>query len=327
MQLYIDKENLSDFVNEQSKHPLFSDCNKTIQRQLDVTFNFSKEELKTDEFLLKWFSALTEGVNDTKKEFNEAKFPDRPLKSNTYNSFDINQLSAIYLINDDKLTILKDKGAILIGDIGEEIEVFKQLFLHHNDYKFDKKLKIGSSEFSSWNDLSLYSFVTSDIIIIDSFILSDNSLIDSNLISYLKILCSKARCKVNIVIYTNTKEANVSYAALSPSIRDAIESITGIKPNVTLIKYHDQKNVESVAEHDRTIFTNYFRVYSGDSFNYFKSDGSKTTKGREIHYSSFADKENYKLAIELIADIQKHINSLTAEAIQGDKKSNFLKFS
>lgn len=326
MKLYIDKENLQSFISN-SKDPLYADCTKTMQRQLDITFNFSKDELKSDEFLLKWFSVLTEGVNDTKKVFNEAKFPDRPLKSNSYNGFDLTQLSAIYLINDEKISVLKDKGAILIGDIGEEIEVFKQLFLHHNDYKFDKKIKIGSSEFSSWNDLSLYSFVTSDIIIIDSFILSDNSLIDSNLISYLKTLCSKARCKVNIVIYTNTKEANVSYAVLSQSIRDAIESITGIKPNITLIKYRDQKNVESVAEHDRTIFTNYLRVYSGDTFNYFKSDGSKITKGREIHYNGFADKENHKLALELIADIQNNIDSLPSDVVEGDKKSNFLNFS
>ena len=71
----------------------------------------------------------------------------------------------------------------------------------------------------------------------------------------------------------------------------------------------------------------YFRVYSGDSFNYFKSDGSNLTKGREIHYNGFADKENHKLALELISDIQKHIDKLPAEAVEGDKKSNFLNFS
>jgi hypothetical protein len=31
--------------------------------------------------------------------------------------------------------------------------------------------------------------------------------------------------------------------------------------------------------------------------------------------------------IELISDIQKHIDTLPAEAVEGDKKSNFLNFS
>lgn len=326
MQLYIDKENLQSFINN-SKDPLYTDCTKTMQRQLDLTFNFSRDELKTDELLLKWFSVLTEGVEDTNKDFNEAnKFPDRPLKSNSYNSFDITQLSAIYLINDEKLDILKDKGAILIGDIGEEIEVFKQLFLHHNDYKFDKKLIIGGTAFSVWQHLEKYSFATSDILFIDPYILSDSSLIDSNFIPYLKTLCSKAKCKVNIVLYTDFDRMAVNYTDISSKVRQAVESITTVRPNFTIIKYRKQRNVASAAEHDRTIFTNYFRVYSGDSFNYFKSDGSKITNGREIHYNCFADKENHKLALELITDIQKHVDSLPAEAVEGDKKSNFLNF-
>jgi len=326
MQLYIDKENLQSFISN-SKDPLYADCTKTMQRQLDLTFNFSKEALKTDEILLKWFSVLTEGVNDTKKEFNEAKFPNRPLKSNSYNSFDLNQLSAIYLINDDKINVLKDKGAILIGDIGEEIEVFKQLFLHHNDYKFDKKLLIGGAEFLSWKHLEKYSFVTSDILVFDPYILSDSSLIESNLTSYLKILCSKIRCTVNIVIYLEFDKMNVEYSSISSEIRKSIKSVTGINPNLTIIKYRKQKNMASAAEHDRTIFTNYFRVYSGDSFNYFDSAGSKITNGREIHYSCFADRENHRLAIDLIQSIQEKLNQIPPEQILGDKKSNFLKFS
>jgi hypothetical protein len=325
MQLYIDKENLESFISK-AKDPMYSDCTKAMQRQLDITFNFSKDELKSDDILLKWFSMFSEGAAETKKEFNEVKFPDRPLKSNSYNSFDINQLSAIYLINDEKLSVLKEKGAVLIGEIGEEIQILKQLFFFHDDYKFEKKLIIGSSEFSEWQHLEKYSSVTSDILIFDPYILSDSSLIDSNFLKLLRVLCTKSRCKLSIVLYTDIDQIQIDYTTISAKVRQEIQTVTGISPNFTIVKYRKQKNYVSFAEHDRTIFTNYFRVYSGDSFNYFKSDGTKITTGREIHLIGFADKENHNLALELIKDIQNNIIKLPSEAIEGDKKSNFLNF-
>jgi hypothetical protein len=63
-------------------------------------------------------------------------------------------------------------------------------------------------------------------------------------------------------------------------IRQAVESVTGIKLNFTLKNVRNQIGIPSYAENDRTIYTNYIRVYSGDTFNYFKANGSKHTKGR-----------------------------------------------
>lgn len=326
MNLYIDKENINSIINNRS-HALYNDCLKTMQKHLNVYFNFNKVELSKDANLMAWFKYFTSGLGTSNKQiFNQDIFPERPLKSNVYNVFDKEQLSSIYLINDDRIEILKEKGAVLIGGPGEEFEIFNQVFFFQGDYKFEKKFKIGSDEFKEWKDLENYSSAVSDVLFIDAFILSDPIAINVNFIPLLKTLVSKSKCKVNLVLYVNHDNICVPYTDISTKIRQAVESVTGIKPNFTLIKVRDQRGVQSFAEHDRTIFTNYVRVYSGDTFNYFKPDGTKQTKGREVHFSSFGDSENHKLALELIDDIQKNLNELPADVVEGDKKSNFLNF-
>lgn len=326
MDLYIDKENIESFIANRN-HSLYGDCIKTMQKQLNTYFNFTKEELQSNEGLMAWFKFFTSGVGQkNKQDFNKELFPVRPLKSNSYNTFSKEQLSAIYLVNDERIELLKDKGAVLIGAPGEEFEVFNQVFFFQSDYKFEKKLKIGSAEFNKWTDLENYSSAVSDILFIDAFILSEPDAIDINFIPFLKVLVAKSKSKLNIVVYANYDLVNISYGDISTKVRQAIASVTGIGPNFTLIKVRDKRDVASYAEHDRTIFTNYVRVYSGDTFNYFKTDGSKRTKGREIHYSSYGDSENHNLALELINDIQKNLDELPADAAEGDKKSNFLNF-
>lgn len=326
MELYIDKENIESFIANRD-HGLYNDCLKTMQKQLNTYFNFTKEELLSNEGLMAWFKFFTSGVgHNNKQDFNSAPFPSRPLKSNTYNSFSKEQLSSIYLVNDERLEVLKDKGAVLIGGPGEEFDIFNHIFLFNNDYIFEKRLKIGSPEFSKWSDLEKYACCVSDILFVDAYILSIPDDIDNNLIPFLQSTVAKSKCKVNIVLYVNYDQVNISYSDLSSKIRKSIEAITGISPNFTLIKVRDQRDVETYAEHDRTVFTNYTRVYSGDTYNYFRSDGKKKSKGREINLSSLANSENHKLALELINDIQKNLDELPAEAAEGDKKSNFLNF-
>lgn len=326
MEIYFDRANIMCLINN-IKHERYVDCFRVLQKQLDLTFNFDQSELLKDDALLAWFKLLTQGVGKhTKQNFSATLFPERPLKSNTHTKFESKQLTSVYLLDDERVDVCMKSGAILIGKPGEEISKLTTLFLNQDDYDFDKKFKIGGKEFNHWSDLTKYSFPLTDIIVIDSFIASDISLLDSNLIELISILSVKSRCKINIVLYTNQANTCVSYDVLSVKIRKKIEKLTGISPNFTLVMYRDQRGVASFSEHDRTIVTNYSRLYSGDTFNYFLSDGTKTTKGRELHISSFGKKENHQMAMELIADIQSNISRMSANAIQGDKKSNFLNF-
>lgn len=327
MNLYFDLENVKSFISDRDKDR-YPDCLRLMQKQLDTYFNFKKEDIAENEGLTAWFKFFTQGVGkDSKQIFNEINFPERPIKSNTHVSLNPMQLSSVFLIDDERIDICIDAGVLLIGKPGDEVRLLSVLFLNQDDYSFDKKFRIGGSDFINWSDLQTYSFPISDILIVDPFILDDQSLIDSNIISYLKVLTIKSKSKLNIIIYTHRDKVRISYSEISRKVRACISSITGKSPNFTLITYIDQRGTTSFAEHDRTIFTNYFRVYSGDSFNYFHSNGSILTKGREIHYSGFGKKENHLLSLELINDIQKNIDEMSVNAIEGDKKSNILYFS
>jgi hypothetical protein len=327
MNLYIDKENVFSLI-ENSKHELYADCIKTMQKQMNVFFNFSKTELVSSEILIAWIKLFTSGVGASSiQRFNDEKFPERPLKTNTHNSFDKEQLSSVYLVNDERIELLAEKGALLIGRPGEEIDVFNQVFLFNNDYKFEKKLIIGDDNFKTWTTIEKFALSVSDILFVDSYILSDATLIEHNFIKLLKTLVSKSRCKVNIVVLVNTDKQAVAYDDLSKRVRQAVNEVTGVNPNFTLISVRHQRGVTSHAEHDRTIFTNYSRFYSGDTFNYFGPNGEKITKGRELHISSFGDFENHSVSLKLVEDLQLKINALPDSAIEGDKKSNFLSFA
>lgn len=324
MDIYIDKENLLSLINSKTEN-LYNDCIKTLKKQLNVFFNFPKDELKQDDKLMSWFTDFSQGVGENNSFVFGNNFPLRPLKSNFYKTFNLHQLSSIYLINDEKADLLKNSGTILIGKPGEEISILNNLFINQNDYLFDKKWKIGSLNFQKWSDLHKYSLPVTDIIIVDPYVCSDQNLIQFNLLPFLSSITHKVKAKINIIIYTD-KDACLSYDYLSPIIRKTISNITGANPNFTLIKYTDKRGIPSKAEHDRTIFSNYLRIYSGDTINYFNSQG-KITKGREIHYVSLARDENYQLAFELINDLQSNINFLNKNGgVEGDKISGYLSF-
>lgn len=324
MDIYIDKSNLISFVKSKS-HELFNDCNKLLKKQLNVYFNFPKNDLKESPLLLNWITTLSQGMG----EHNEIKFdykePVRPLKSNSSNAFCSNKLTSVYLLEDEETEKFKNSGCVLVGAVGEEIEVLNKLFFNQNDYDFEKKWRINSDTFNSWTDLNSYSLPLTDVLIIDPFILknkdTDTDTIDLNLIQYLNVLCKDSYTKANITIVTNPRTSDYEFEAIKHKVVNSLTRVLGKKPNFTLIL--------TSREHDRCILTNYKRIYSGDTFNFWNNKRQKITKGREISYSSLAKRENHNLAIELIKDVQATVDFLNEnnpEYIQGDKASNYLNF-
>ena len=324
MDIYIDKSNLISFVKSKS-HELFDDCNKLLKKQLNVYFNFPKNELKEHPLLLNWITTLSQGIG----EHNEIKFdykePARPLKSNSSNVFCSKMLTSVYLLEDNETEKFQNSGCVLVGKVGEEIQVLNKLFLNQNDYNFEKKWRINGDDFKTWSDLKEYSLPLTDILIIDPYILSnknaDTDTVDVNLINYLDVLCVESFTKANVIIVTDLSRSNYTFDEIKKKITSKLSNQLGKRPSFTLIF--------TKREHDRGVLTNYKRIYSGDTFSFWNNKGQKITKGREISYSSLAKKENHDLAIKLIEDIQLTITFLkenNPDYIQGDKISNFLKF-
>lgn len=323
MEVYFDLENFISFY-KQKDSPLFDECHRALKKQLTVNVNFSKKHLLDNPVLIEILKFFTHGV---KKDliFKESPFPERPLKTNCYNSFDIKQLNSIYLLNEENTNKLKEKGALLVGTIGEEVSVISSIFLKNDDYVFSRLLKIGGEDFRSWKDLEKFALPLSDLIIVDPYLLSSDENLN-NLLDLLEANLAVVKSKINLLIYTNKNHLNVNWSEAQTKIRNKVSSITSIKPNITLIEYRSQRGLKSFEEHDRTILANYCRYYSGDSFCYFNREGEKITTGRELNIAGLALEENSMLAEELVADLQNNINKIPSEQILGDKKSNFIVF-
>ncbi|RRJ92760.1 hypothetical protein EG240_01725 [Paenimyroides tangerinum] len=318
MVAYFDLENLESFL-KQPKDDFYHDCLKLIKKQLDLSFNFNKEDFKKSEDLMNFIKLLSDGVGDKVIKYIPEKFPARDIKSNSHKNFSIDELLSVYFINNSDLNKLKEKDDLLIADIGEEIGMFKTLFLKNDDYKFELKLRIGE-EFSSWKIFKNFQTSHTDIIIVDNYILTDKSLIPTNLNGIIdNSLVDNCRKILNIVIFVKGDQMNIDYTELKTSISVLVKAKYVDSPNVTIIKHY--------VEHDRTILRNLLRIYSGDTFNYFLANGNKITRGKEIHFASIADKNNYKLYKNTLSDLQTIVNNAVAGNIIGDKKSRFINFS
>ena len=180
MNLYIDKENVFSLIRSMRKDPQrYEDCVRLMRRNLNVKFNFSPDGLSPVEREL--FDVFFEDLNyaGTDKTFLETAFPQRPLKANCYNQFSTEHLRSVYLLDDPKVGVVIDKGCLLIGGVGDELEVLSRLFF--DDYQYNERIDIEQVG-GNWNFLSKHALPTSDILIVDQYILCEvDELMQTNL--------------------------------------------------------------------------------------------------------------------------------------------------
>lgn len=316
-----------------------------LKSQCDLVFNISKATFASNNEYRQIFTKLTDGIDILDKdrpadkdrpvniEFSDIPKPERPISLNFYKNLQCREdLTAIYLLDDQNTAATKSKGHLLIGGVGEEITILSNLF--YENFQFSKDL-VPKRDMPSWNALDSYILPCTDIIIVDSFIFAEESLLDYNLLALLKVLSPKSsNSKINLVIFTAPdyaiQQSNGKYITVVPnwdSIRKKINNKfkpERIKVNITFVTYRD------LEEHDRSIFTNYNNSHSGDSLNYYDSQGNVITKGRNYEIHSHGLKDHLDNSFLLLDDLQKVLNKLNDEkykhCIKGDKKSNFLKF-
>lgn len=327
MDLYIDKENLISFIRSRDKVE-FYDCMRMLNRQLHVVFNMERAELKDNQELLPWIVRITDGRGNSEKtdEFLSQKFPERPIKSNTYSSWDRKKLTSVYLISDIDCQKLKNRGCVLIGDEGEELEVLSRLFCgldydYHHLYDLQKN-------FNTWGQLATdnHMLPTTDIVINDRYLFKNEyELVKYNLNLMLSALAYNVKNKVNIVIYTNNKGlVEFGTEKASKIIRKSLEAATGMKPQITFVTSNDN----SLIPHDRFVITNYRLLRSGDSFIYFNTSGERITNGESLDVDSLANHETYTFMESLLEKLQDTYNEVkkrNSDMIIGIRESNFIK--
>ena len=333
MTVYIDKQNLVSYVHSKGD-VRFEDCNTMLKKCCDIKFTFSKDAVeKLDDIIDKeastkiklWMATMVEGFKG--RIMWGVDFPPRPLKTNMCNDFPQEDLSAIYLLDDEKCARVKETGRLLIAEPGNELDALEHLIIG-DDNLYTRILN--PKDLENWDGIEQYLSPCTDIIIADPYLMSDHDLYDNNLYALVVKLASKSKCKLNYIFITNkcilTRERieiSPDWETIKSTIKDKVEQITGYCPNVTFVL---KQNIE----HDRTIFTNYKQYISGDTFNYFDSCWKVVTRGRYLNIHSIASKDCWDSCCSFLDDMQAvniQLEELNPDQIIGDKKGLYLKFT
>ena len=328
MDLYIDIENLRSFVHSKDKED-FDDCLRMLRRQLHVIYNTDKGAIKNDEEIIPWIQRISDGRGASEEVdlFLGEKFPQRPIKSNSYNDWTRKKLSSVYLIKDIDISKLKNKGCILLGDEGEELKILTRLFCG-SDYDYHHLYDL-QKNFFSWEQLTEDNQLLpcTDIVLNDRYLFAnDESLVQYNLGGLLKALANNVKNKIDVVIFTKYDSLNVfGIEKAHKIVKQTLKDITGMKPNVTFVASNDSK----IIGHDRFVITNYRLIRSGDSFIYFNTKGERITNGGSLDVDSLANNETFVFVESLIGKLQDSydkIKKIRPDMINGARCSRFIKF-
>ena len=311
MRLYIDKENLLSLIASKAQDS-FEDCARAIRRELDVQYNFSKEEVKSSIELQYWFSRFGQGVKGDQDFVPEKKpevFPPRPLKSNFYNAAVPKTLTAVYLLNDDHVCeLIQQKSCVMVGKVGEETKVLSSLLIEDSETP--------ACVIPSWRSYCPHLPLT-DIIVCDNHYFKNSYIYSKNNNELIRALVDiPQESPVNVVIFVKRGEIDhsIKLEEKQKQIKDIVKKATGSsKSSVTI--------VQTSSTHDRCLITNYFRIKHGSSFH-LQDSGLKKDVTTEI--KSHINRKNGEQSCYLIKVLQNVLDK--SPTCVGDKKSNFLTF-
>ncbi|MGV8964287.1 MAG: hypothetical protein ACOH2V_13035 [Candidatus Saccharimonadaceae bacterium] len=156
------------------------------------------------------------------------------------------------------------------------------LFLNKNNYKsfterlflltdFQVNKNAKTNDLHSWSDLNKIYHPMNCLMITDNYVLKSENWISRNLIllldAFLPIQLSKINFQISIITAEmEDQELKKRYTYLVEQFKNKLKRPYEIELSIitTLL----------CNNHDRHIFTNYFRFSSGNSFNYFDNSGN-----------------------------------------------------
>lgn len=315
MRLYIDKENIESLIKGRKENlELYSELARYIKRGLLVQYNFSKDDMLKNQYLQAWFSTVGGDGVTSKPDFcpPQSVFPMRPVKTNFLSSCGSDAYRSIYLLcTDENISKnLKEKQAILIGNVGEEYTILEQLQTLE-----DKEIL--TKQINSWGSYCPKLPLT-DIILCDEHYFKHKYVYEKNKNEILSSLCKTPKNQINIVIITKDGDIDPALDLEKEwkNIKEQVSKASGLskgKCNVTILTTNKT--------HSRHLITNYYRIIHTCCFH-LEENGLKGDVNTDI-----APCTN-KNANAVTEDLIKLFQGIATSPVHcyGDKFSNFLIF-
>jgi hypothetical protein len=302
LSFYLDYTIFIDFIEKQPKdilksdkeyHNLWNKLWEFIESGSDLTLFNLPENL--NEFEMRCITRLTEGRRNSKIYLDP--FFKVPHK------FKFNQDSfyqSILFINENNEESKKkytNNNQFPIAFLDNYFELFKKVTF--SNHPIVKSVRNNKGNFHSWLNLKDYLPFVTDVIIADNYLFSDPSLLDVNFYEIVKILYGiRPDLNLTIITYDNPR--------FSINIEDFKKEIKNKLSQLKLKEKFDIVFLNSeLKEHDRGIFTNFTRIKSGDSFNYFNTKGQVITKGTELDFYSLTKPDyfnNTEIALNALCE-------------------------
>ena len=223
--------------------------------------------------------------------------------------------STLYCLNGDDESnkeIIENNNGFIISFLNNYKKQWERLSLVNHDKTLTVRedAYIKSCTLKSWEELDNYLTKFTDVVIVDNYIFSREWLISSNFEKIMVQLNKATPIKFNLTIYTFEGDKSKLNGSILMRKLDSIIEEHNINCNIQLI-IADRK----VKEHDRGIFTNYLRIKSGDSFNYFDSQGRVKTNGTDISFASMAEPNERAAAMNVLYEVNENIKYLKGRKV------------
>ena len=317
MKLYIDKENILAFMSSRnSNNDLFDESVRLIKKGMEVYYNFSKEDIHGSQELFAWFRKMKgEGVEFESTfcaDDNEVK-PVRPLKSNFYIGYNSEDRSSVYLLNieENMRDTIRNKNSILIGTIGDEMNLFESLLAMNDKEQLMCRIK-------SWRDYCPRMPLT-DVIICDNHYFKNINVYRKNDHELVRALAEMPKETINIVFITKEGEIDreINLEEECKKIKETIAKVSGISKGKCAVTI-----LTSYQCHSRHIITNYYRMMP-TSCVHLRDSGLKADVNIDIRPNS--NHNALEQTKGLICEFQR-IAKNPVKAF-GDMKSNYINFT
>lgn len=329
--LYTDIDNLAEIFSMDAKSADFLSLKHLISKESNLIICESEENALQNPFYATIATLLAEGdiIVDYRKD--DEDFLDPPFKTNLHHHFK-DPRSILWSYDEERIKEAKGKTGVLMGAVGEEIEVFDKLNFSKETVKGNRILTIGKN-FQTYSDLEPFILPFNEIIINDSYLFlpdQDNwtveGYIENNFKPLMRTLLKKVRNKVNIVICTFVNEHSqnrfpyfdqeeernkkIGFSSLYEMCSNFLKDLLGGSRFKLWIVISPQRRK---ARHDRYFLTNYQWVESPAGLTYFDDQGNFSSRGEAIHLYSILNDDARK---DLMPVVQQNLQQMVLDPVK-----------